>query len=999
MDLPKFDNRTSQDVLEQIYKLAKAYAPDWNVDAQNPDVGVVAAQLFADMFTGTLYRAQRRLHNHHLMFLNLLGAKQLPPSSASGMVTVSARRNFGGTYLPKGTPLYASAENAEGRVYFETTEAMYVTDTDIQSIHVTERASNQIQRVFLRTAEEETVGAVQLFGDALAENLQQHVLYLEDDMVLQTKDSTELVIQFANTLSAQNHERVPLFFQNRADACWQFWDGEAWKPIEEVEAYGNGIRLRFAGTSEPCEVMGKTARFVRFVLQKIPEEPILFSDVQYGSQALAKQPDILLFNSAELPTEDFFPFGEQFVVYTDFYIGSQEVLYKKGARIDLSVELDFQRVKTDVVVKKPEMRYKFLMRKADFEDQKPTDIEIDRVVWEYWNGVGWARLFADASYEDFFTMQKNDIETRTVSFFCPEDIEMLVMGPEKNYFIRARLMKVRNPYEVMGDYIAPRVHKISMSYSYVGNYRRCQQLRMESDLMEYQQPLPMSGDQPLFQSTLCAYPAVFMELRQPLQDGPIRLFFDILTSTAQQMPALRWEYFGCHHSSAGEWRNLEIMDGTENFAHSGIVTVVGCRGFAKTTLFGRTGYFLRIVNLDNQYHGLEAAARHPNVQSILWNTVQIVQRDTRQPEYFMIQSQEAHKACQLSDGNLEQVTVWVDELGHLSEQEQEHLLHKDESDVRPVYLDDGRLEAIWVKWHEKEDLRRALPKERAYQVDYIHGIVKFGDSRHGAIPPAQHQESISIAFSVSAGALGNLPAKSMGGFFGAVEGVDAVSNEKPLLGGVQMETAHATVRRMTAELSGMGVMVTQDDFEEVLRCAEQNIYRVRCIPHVNRQNHPEIGNLAVAILPTDFMQGYEKFSVLAKRVRQYVLQRAPINLHRIEVFEVSYLEIAVAADLVIREYDRYHEVYRNVTERLQRFLNPVCGNFNKQGWEIGTLPTREQVYNYIKTTEGVQWVKSVNLFTSMVTEHGRQDVAAENLPQHAFMVPVFGEPEINLSVE
>ncbi len=999
MDLPKFDSRTSQDVLEQIYKLAKAYAPDWNIDAQNPDVGMVAAQLFADMFAGTLYRSQRRLYNHHLMFLNLLGAKQLPPLSASGMVTVAARRNFGGTYIPKGTPLYASADNAEGRVYFETTEAMYAADTDIQSIHVTERDSNQIQRVFLRTADEESVGAVQLFGDASAENLQQHIMYLEDDMVLQTKDSTELVIQFSNVLSAQNHERVPRFFQNGAYASWQFWNGEAWTKIEEVEPYGNGIRLRFAGTSEPCEVMGKTARFVRFALQYIPKEPILFSDLQYGSQALAKQPDILLFNSEELPTEDFFPFGEQFVVYTDFYIGSQEVLYKKGARIDLSVELDFQRVKTDVIVKKPEMRYKFLMRKADFEDQKPTDIEIDRVVWEYWNGVGWARLFADASYEDFFTMQKNDMETRTLSFCCPEDIEMLVMGPEKNYFIRARLLKVRNPYEVMGDYIAPRVHKISMSYSYVGNYRSCRELRIESDMMEYAQSLPMSGDQPLFQSTLCAHPAVFLELRQPLQDGPIRLFFDVLPNTMHQMPALRWEYFGRHHSHEGEWRNLEIMDGTENFAHSGIVTIVGCRGFTETTLFGRTGYFLRIVNLDGQYRGLDAAAPHPNVQSISYNTVQIVQRDTRQPEYFMMQRQEAHKECRLSVGNLEQVTVWVNELGHLSMQEQEQLLKKTEHDVRPVYLEDGRLDAIWVKWRELEDIRRAQLDERVYEVDYMQGIVKFGDSKHGAIPPAQHGESISIAFSVSAGALGNLEAHAMGGFFGAVDGVDAVINEKPLLGGVQMEKVDATVRRMTAQLSGMGAMVTQDDFEEILRCAEQNIYRVRCIPHRNRRYESEIGNLAVAILPTDYMQGYEKFSVLAKRVRQYLAQRAPISLHKIEVFEVSYLEISVVADLVIREYDRYHEVYRNVTEHLKRFLNPVCGNFNKQGWEIGTLPTREQVYNYIKTTDGVQWVKSVNLFTSMVTEHGRQDVAAENLPQYAFMVPVFGEPEINLSVE
>lgn len=996
MNFPTFDNRTEKDIFDQIRWLAKAYTPDWNFDDQDPDVGVVAAHLFASMFAGTLNRSNRRLYNHYLMFLNLLGAKQLPPVSASGMVTVVARKNSQGDYLTKGTPLYAAADNEEGRVYYELTEAMYVADTEIQSMFVTDSASNQIQQLFVRTTEEDPVEKLELFGDSASPNLQRHVMYLGDDMVLQTKDKTELVLQFSNVLSEKNHARLTMLFTH--STVWQFWNGEEWSEIDEVEQYGNGIRLRFPHVSEPCEVMGQLSRFVRCRFASITEEPILLSDLQYGSQALGKSPDILLYNSEELPTEGFFPFSEQFVVYTDFYIGSQEVLYKKGARIDIVMEIEFRRVKVDIVVKKQNIRYKFLMKKTDFEEQKPSDIEIDRVIWEYWNGVGWARLFQDDSFEDFFTMQKDGVVTRTLSFLCPEDIEALVMGPEKNYFIRARLIKVRNPFETLGDYISPYVFHVNMSYSYVGNFRTCNQLLVESDLMFQSLALPMSGDQPLMRPILGAYPAVYVELREPLQDGPIRIFFDILANGMRNMPVMRWQYYS-KQQGEDPWRNLEVLDGTENFAHSGVVTIVGCKGFTKTTLFGRSGYFLRVVNWDKQYAGMDATKSHPYIKNILLNTVQVVQRDTRRPEYFFIQSQKANHQCQLSVGNLEQVAVWVNEFGHLPIWEQESLLEQNESRVKAVYSEDGRLEAIWVKWNEFHDIRLAKPDERAYEVDYIHGIICFGDSKHGAIPSAQLDESIVVQFSVSAGQLGNLPPHAIGGFFGSVSSVSAVTNVKPILGGGNVETVDAAVRRVTAELSGMGRMVTQDDFEESLRCCEQNIYRVRCIPHVNSRNETEVGNLAVAILPTDYMQGYEKFAVLAKRVRAYLSERAPLSLTKIEVFEVSYLEIEISADLVIREYDMYHEIHRTVINRLKRFLDPIHGNFNGQGWEIGKLPVKEQIYNYIKRTEGVKRVKSVHLFARMVTEKGKQDVELGRLVQHNFLVPVFGQPDINLTVE
>ena len=34
-------------------------------------------------------------------------------------------------------------------------------------------------------------------------------------------------------------------------------------------------------------------------------------------------------------------------------------------------------------------KYKYIMTGLDFADLEPSDIIIERVDWEYWNGIGW----------------------------------------------------------------------------------------------------------------------------------------------------------------------------------------------------------------------------------------------------------------------------------------------------------------------------------------------------------------------------------------------------------------------------------------------------------------------------------------------------------------------------------------------------------------------------------------------------------------------------------
>ena len=79
------------------------------------------------------------------------------------------------------------------------------------------------------------------------------------------------------------------------------------------------------------------------------------------------------------------------------------------------------------------------------------------------------------------------------------------------------------------------------------------------------------------------------------------------------------------------------------------------------------------------------------------------------------------------------------------------------------------------------------------------------------------------------------------------------------MGGVDMETIDNAARRMFGQISGGNRLVSLNDFEESICFNDRNIYKVRCLSHVDEDDKPAIGITSIAVLPREFMQGYEKF--------------------------------------------------------------------------------------------------------------------------------------------
>ena len=92
-------------------------------------------------------------------------------------------------------------------------------------------------------------------------------------------------------------------------------------------------------------------------------------------------------------------------------------------------------------------------------------------------------------------------------------------------------------------------------------------------------------------------------------------------------------------------------------------------------------------------------------------------------------------------------------------------------------------------------------------------------------------------------------------------------------------------------------------------------------------------------------------------------------------------------------------MYQTIYKKLVEFLDPITGNFDRSGWKIGELPRKEIIYNYIKGVKDIKWIKSIYMFTKVVTLDGKKEIDFEEVKKQFFTVPIFGEPEINVSID
>ncbi|MGI5912271.1 MAG: baseplate J/gp47 family protein [Syntrophomonadaceae bacterium] len=991
--LPPLDPRDTRELTEQLKAMLPFYTPEWRFSPEDPDAGTALFLIFTRMFAGTIKRFNQVPQRNLAAFLNMMNISLLPACSAFAYLTFSLSSIDGESVLiPKGTQAVANSSEGE-EVVFETTNNLLVTSATPVAIYTSSGKHDRIAEIpaeALVNNPNYPNQEVALLDCFAGDNLQEHCFFLGEPDLLNIKSKALLEVEIKNN-RRQYKEKIDCeLLANPSNTEWLYQIGDNWQAFSGVSVSSNRIILKKeqSGQIDYSEINGVKNRWLCCRVKpgriKVLRD-VEFDEIRMRAASLVEDaetglvPDALFYNDIPLDPVDCYPFGEFFSLYDTFYLASQEVFSKKRAMITISFKLKHEPhiMSNDNT---HEIEWKMIMKKSDLEEPERPNLLILRVVWEYWSGSGWAKLFNGSQYEDVFLhVAERPI---TIKFQCPDDMKTYIINDQMNYWIRARVLSIQNMYAPNGVYHTPKLTGFKISYEYSNDSLEPDSCLSLNNLEYYDYSKELTGKDviahPLVDLSL-SYPATYLGFEQPPTRGPISLFLSLREQRydPNDAPGLKWEYTR-QNQGESEWSRLDVFDQTNNLSSSGLLVFGGPSDFTRKLVFGKKLYWVRVVNYDSKFDRSNNRLPPPVAKGLFMNTTKVIQQESAYSETLNNASGEANFSYSLPRIPVVREEVWVEESALLSESEKEELLHNKEFDLRDERDQWGNTTKLWIKWKRVEDLGLSESGDRHYTIDTSTGEVRFGDNQHGKIPPRSDIKNIEIKYWIGGGSKGNVGPREINRLRNPLPFIDKVFNPEAACGGCDKESFKEALSRGPYSLKHHGRAVTIEDFETMAREVSRNVARVKCLSNTNGRGEKESGCITLVILPRGGRKASLTFPALKQDVERYIYQRTSGNLlfpGKLEVIEPLYLEIGITALLVIDSIDDMVVVETEARKKIKQFLQPeLYDNYNNQGWDIGEYPHISILYTLLKTINGVNYVENVSMTVHKLVNEERIEI-------------------------
>ncbi len=963
----KLKERTGKDILKKIGRTAASYTPEWNFDPEHPDIGYALSVVYADMLEDTLRQTGRLGYKHQLALFNCLGADLKEAVSAGGYAVFQMSGDApAGTGIPAYAGMTGELKGEEGPVQFETQEDLYVTPARPVCLYLTNGEQDRIS-CLSENLSQEFLEPLPLFRDK-EENLQCHEFYLAHWEVLDIRGEAGLELRF------YVREGIPLdrkLLKGMADpeaVRFTYLSEEGWQEFDRVSVLSDCLLLRKGRQQPPFQKTGPEGeetcvlRCQNLDLQKAP--PFQAEEIWLRGSGSRLKPQYLYGASTEYGEGVYFPFGERPNLYEELYFGSEEALGKRGARISLRFQLGFAKIPLEAAEQTP-VEWKWIMKRSDFRPDPEYDITIEEVIWEYYNGSGWSRLFPGKEYSDVFRAGSHGLEQqKTITFCCPPDMAPILVNSCDTCYIRARILKMENLYKLKGNYIAPVICEAEFSYDYEGDGKRPEliflkdnletQLRRSADLAEEEKGLHIFADIKEKEKIL------YMGFETPPVGGPIRMLWQFQERLFEEPGSISWEYYG-----KKGFREMNLVDETCNLSCTGLVTFVGAEDFQKCRFFDRELYWIRLRDESGYYTGRQKKIRRPVLQALYMNAARICHMEREETEYFTLDQYEEDCTFSLMRGNVSKIQVQI---------------RKDQDE--------------WETWEEIGNLSDAAYDAPVYEIDRVAGILRFGNGVRGRVPPFGREEGIRVHYKCGGGRGANAEAgqiQKLNQTWGFVTGVN---NPQPLFGGLDPETPKEALRRCGATLRHRNRAVTARDYEELALEACRGLQKVRCFGGRNGAGEQEKGAVTLVAYTED---GRVDTEALLRYLRE---RMEPGILKRSQFFVVTpvIVTVQVHARVQVGSFQDIFQVKQKVKKQIRAFLNPAEGHFHGEGWRIGQFPRAVQIQNVLKEIPQIVRIEKVYLTAFVNGPEGRQEAELKTVGAHPYVLPVGGEHEVLVGV-
>jgi hypothetical protein len=652
----------------------------------------------------------------------------------------------------------------------------------------------------------------------------------------------------------------------------------------------------------------------------------------------------------------------------------------------------------------------------------PTDLIIDAVIgpwshqladsssnpalsWEYWNGKGWWSLPIAADQTERLAI------TGVVKFTVPSDIAESDWAGKTNFWIRARL--------VGGDYGHEEVKVISEP---IENGKKTQQT-VERSTANIKAPLVLDlhlayriCDEvpPAYvfaqdsgtvrnQSDANATPGAIVEAFVPvgvmlgrLSNGAVsaqttggppdcdchsaaaavamtsaptmgRALFIGLDTTLSGAPVnvlLLVEQEGDYGAFspltiealvADRFVPIVADDATRGLGESGLLSMTFAISPTPRELFGKTLSWLRLTPAASA----TPENWRPTLRGAYLNAVWASAAETLTRELLGSSEGAPDLTLQLARPPLLQDSLELRVREPLGDEERAALLEKHPGSV---LTDPDGLPGDWVLWKPVVDPADEPAAARVYALDEAIGEIRFGDGKHGAIPPIGRDSIVAFQYrrtepgpsgsdSVPANAI---TARTALNLVSPVESVEAVFAADQAAGGAPPETDERVLRFGGARLRHRDRAVTVQDLEDLALQSSPDIVQARCFPRR--------GHVRLVIV----MRGKEPRpkSGQVRELRRLLLAEAPPSLSAPKVLRIeepAVRRLRVELRLRVARLDHAGALGRTAKARLEALFDTATGGSEHEGWALGDNPSEGDIAQALLDAPHLEGIVSVVL--------------------------------------
>jgi baseplate J-like protein len=638
---------------------------------------------------------------------------------------------------------------------------------------------------------------------------------------------------------------------------------------------------------------------------------------------------------------------------------------------------------------------------TEFRSIEPSS-SVPELSWEYWNGRGWLSL-------SVIDRTRNLLTSDRITFTVPGSIESTEVAGQDNFWIRARLVGGdygRETFKVVGDKVVseksalrpPKIQKLLVRYVASPVTPETCVTFNNLEYLDQTASCQLEGAQfepfvPLEDASL----TVFFGFEQPFKSGPVRLLLDAAERDYRRdaPPAFAWKFRRDH-----DWQPLDAEDGSVALTQPGILTLSASSALTLESRFGQPLFWVK-GTLRGDLGGGAADYPLPLVRGLYLNTVRAIQGETVTDEIVASSDGEPgqrhplqHRNVLEGEGERGPQDIRVEET--LSAEERDRIVRDHGAGSVTDREDIG---GTWVRWTETRALFNCGPDDRAYTIDRAAGLLQFGDSVHGRIPPAGIDNIRAFAYSTGGGAAGNVGAGGINALATAVEGIESVFNPIAAGGGSDVSTTEAMLTIGPRQISHRDRAVSAQDFEELALESSRQVAKARCLTATNLmraggtrrdpcdagQRHTPLGArgwVSLIVVPDSNDARPCPSLELRRAVADYVRARAPFLAaagDRIVVQPPDYVVVTIDVDIFVDSIDRAGELETAARTRLTELLHPVHGNVDRLGWEFGRPIAKSDVFAALEDIVGVDRVENLVFRFGGRSSADRVDLGANEL--------------------